>query len=129
VWTTIKTRLMPGPASADRVRVEAFAAVFAEGWPDPSPEQRAEAERLILAALTAEAAWGRDVVAWARIRRVLPPELRPFDASVLTELWFSGKVWTCSVRGRWQVALGDVSDLARAARDLAGHRVTTPLAV
>lgn len=110
----------------DDLRAAAYVAAFEESQPSPTPEQRAELEALILAAIAAD---GREVVAWARIRRAIQPELRSFDADVLTAMWTDGKVWLCSVGGQWQVAKGDAADRVRVDRDRFHGSVTAPLAV
>lgn len=113
-------------STADELRAAEFLAAFAEDFPEPSPFQRVELERIILGAIAAD---GREVVGWSRIRRAIPPGLRPYDSAVLTQMWTDGKVWLCSVKGQWQVAKGDAADRARVDRDRFHGSVTAPLAV
>ncbi|MGV0633055.1 hypothetical protein ABQE69_05425 [Mycolicibacillus trivialis] len=112
--------------SADELRFAAFVAAFEEDSPSPTAEQRAELERIILAAIAAD---GREVVAWSRIVRSIPSELRDLAPDVVTQLWTDGRVWLCSVKGAWQVAIGDAADRARVDRDRFHGSVTPPLAV
>jgi hypothetical protein len=114
------------PATPDALRQRAYTAAFADGDPDPSPAEHAEAARLVLAAIAAD---GREVVPWLRIRRQLPEHLRRYDNRVLTAMWLVGTVWIVSNRGRWFVAAGDQHDLQRAARDHQAGRVSVPRAM
>ncbi|TXI56888.1 hypothetical protein [Mycolicibacter arupensis] len=103
-----------------------YTAEFDADLPDPTPEQRAELERLIVAAIRGD---GREVVPWARIQRQLPEGLREFASSVVTAMWLDGAVWLASVHGRWMVAEGDAADLTRAEHDRHHGCARPPLAV
>lgn len=112
--------------STDELRFAAFVAAFEEDSPSPTAEQRAELEQCILSAITAD---GREVVAWSRIRRSVPSELRDFAPDVVTAMWTDGTLWMCSVKGQWMLAKGDAADAARVERDRFHGSVTAPLAV
>ncbi|MBS9532066.1 hypothetical protein KIH27_00525 [Mycobacterium sp. M1] len=112
--------------STDELRFAAFVAAFEEDSPSPTAEQRAELERCILSAIAAD---GREVVAWSRIVRSIPPELRDLAPDVVTAMWTDGTLWMCSVKGQWMLAKGDAADRARADRDRFHRSVTAPLAV
>ncbi|TXH21492.1 MAG: hypothetical protein E6R06_19760 [Mycobacterium sp.] len=112
--------------STNELRFAAFVTAFAEEFPGPTPQQRAELERVILSAIAAD---GREVVPWRRVIRSIPDELRPFAPDVLTGMWLSGDIWMASVKGQWQVAKGDAADRARADRDRHHGSVTPPIAV
>lgn len=112
--------------STDELRFAAFVAAFEESHPSPTTDQRVQLEQCILSAIAAD---GREVVAWSRIVRSIPPELRYLAPDVVTQLWTDGRVWLCSVKGAWQVAVGDAADRARADRDRHHGSITAPLAV
>jgi len=111
---------------ADELRFKTFLAAFEEDSPSPTAHQRAELEQCILAAIAAD---GREVVPWRRVVRSIPPELRDLAPDVVTAMWLSGELWMASVKGAWQVAIGDAADRARVDRDRFHRSVTAPLAV
>ncbi|BDB41979.1 hypothetical protein Mkiyose1088_13870 [Mycobacterium kiyosense] len=79
----------------------------------------------ILAALTeAQASSGEELHSWAAIRQRLPGSLDRANERLIA-LWHAGRVWTCKVRGRNYVALGDADDVRLAE----AHRARAPLAL
>jgi hypothetical protein len=110
----LEPRYGPGPVDADEARRAAFAAAFAEDWPDPTPEQRAAVERHIISAIRA---LGGDVQPWRRVRRRIPAQLRAFDVQTMNSMYDEGKLWVMSVHGHWLVAEGGPAEELRVAHD------------
>ncbi|MDP7720756.1 hypothetical protein [Mycobacterium sp. TY814] len=80
----------------------------------------------ILAALTEAqtSSGGEELHPWAAIRQRLPGSLDRANERLIA-LHFAGRVWTCKIRGRNYVALGDADDMRLAE----ANRARAPLAL